>query len=204
MELHEEYLKRRRVKAPCIKYVDRANLILKAKTKDSEWAWLHINITSNGDQQHPLKYTFVVSANPTLYSTPDLNHFSQHSKVLKEHTWEWDQYEEGLVGFAREHAGKYVAITSQDAVYVAWEMFVTNYDAWLAHFLPVRMQESVYQSLALPSGDGRSSKMVAIKEIEEFIREKYERVHMCWKNIKGAIEQKNYADWLAKVVNDMA
>lgn len=202
MELHEEYLKRRRVKAPCVKYVDRANLILRSKTKESEWAWLHVAINSNADPAHPLKYTFVVSANPTLYSTPDMNHISQHSKILKEQTWEWDQYEAGLVEFAKEHAGKYKAITSQDAVYVAWEMFITNYDAWLSHFLPIRMQESVYKSLC-PSVDSRTSRLQAIKDVEEFIRDKYERVHLCWKNIKTSIDQRHYADWLAKVVNDL-
>lgn len=207
MELHEEYLKRRGVKAPCIKYVDRANLILKSRDKDSEWAWLHVNITSNGDAAHPMKYTFVVSANPTLYSTPDFNHFTNHAKVLKEHVWEWEQYEAGLVAFAKEHAGKYVAITSADAVFVAWQMFMTNYDAWIAHFLPYRLQESVYQSIAGNGGtvEGqRAARSAAIREVEDFIKEKYDRVFACWRNIKSAIEQKNYADWLAKVVNDMA
>jgi hypothetical protein len=200
MELHEEYIARRKIKAPCIKYVDRANLILRSQVKDCEWAWLHVSISSNADQNHPNKYTFVVSANPTLYSTPDFNHFTQHAKVLKEQVWEWEQYESGLVEFAKEYAGKYVAITSQDAVFVAWQMFVTNYDAWIAHFLPFRLQESVYQSLV---GE-RKNRFMAIKEIEDYIKEKFERVFICWRNIKSTIEQKNYADWLAKVVNDMA
>jgi len=201
MELHEEYLTRRCVKAHCIKYVDRANLILKSKdSSDQQWAWLHVAISSNGDTSHPLKYTFVISANPTLYSTSDMNHISQHSKVLKEHTWEWDQYESGLLNFAKEHCNDYIAITSEDAIFVAWEMFVTNYDAWIAHFLPFRMQDGIYQSF---SADNRAEKILAIREIEDYIKSKYERVYICWRSIKSAIEQKNYADWLAKIINEI-
>jgi len=203
MDLHEEYVHRRKVKAPLIKYVDRANLILKSKDKGNEWAWLHVNIASAGDNNHPQKFSFVVSANPTLYTTSDFQHFSNHSKVLKEHSWEWDQYEPGLLEWAKEHAGKYMAITSCDAVFVAWEMFATNYDTWIAHFLPFRMQENVYVSLN-DTDEVRTARISAIKEVEDYIKEKYERVYSCWKNIKGAIEQKNYADWLAKVVNDLA
>lgn len=200
MELHEEYIARRKIKAPCIKYVDRANLILRSQAKDSEFAWLHVSITSNADQNHPNKYTFVVSANPTLYSTPDFNHFTQHAKVLSEQTWEWEQYEAGLIAFAKEYAGKYTAISSHDAIFVAWQMFASSYDQWIAHFLPFRLQETIYQSLAAE----RKQRFVAIKEVEDYIKEKFERVFTCWRNIKSAIEQKNYADWLAKVVNDMA
>jgi len=209
MELHEEYLTRRGVKAPCIKYVDKANLILRAKGQGSEWSWLHVNITSNGDTAHPQKYTFVVSANPTLYSTAEMNHFSQHSKVIDEQTWEWEQYESGLVKFCKDNAKNYTAIFSRDAVFVAWEMFVTNYDSWIAHFLPYRVQENVYTSLSLDVSEhapmpARAAKYQAIKSVEDILREKFDKVHLSWKNIKAAVEQKNYADWLAKVVNEMA
>ena len=203
IELHEEYIQRHkgRVKANLVKYVDRGFLILRSRDKNSEWAWLHVNIASAGDANHPQKFSFVVSANPTLYTTSDFQHFSNHSKVLKEQQWEWDQYEQGLVDWAKEQCSKYTAITSSDAVFVAWEMFATNYDTWIAHFLPYRLQENVYQSLN--EKDKRTSRISAIKEVEDYIKEKYERVFLCWKNIRSAIDQKNYADWLAKVVNDM-
>ena len=202
MELHEEYIQRRKVKAPTVKYVDRANLILRSKSKDNEWAWLHVNIASNGDQQHPMKYTFVVSANPTLYTTQDFQHFTNHSKVLKEQIWEWEQYENGILDWCKEHAGKYDAINSNDAIFVAWEMFMTNYDTWIAHFLPFRLQERVFYSMNEQSE--RAERIAAIKDVEVFINDKFERVYLCWKNIKTAIDQKNYADWFAKIVNDMA
>jgi len=205
MDLQEEYVARRKVNASVIKYVDRANLILKSKSKDGEWAWLHVNIAAAGDNNHPQKFNFVVSANPTLYTTQDFQHFTNHSKVLKEHTWEWDQYEHGLLEWVKEHAGKYVAITSCDAVFVAWEMFTTNYDTWIANFLPYRIQEQVFVSLNDEKAElTRPQRIAAIRDVEEFIKEKYERVFLSWRNIKGAIEQKNYADWLAKVVNDSA
>lgn len=200
MDLHQEYWDRKKVKAPMIRFVDRGNLILKAKGK-SEWAWLHINITSNQDVTHPMKYSFVVSANPQLYATSDMSHFAQQSKVVKEHVWEWEQYEIGLVEWAKEHAPNYKAITSQDAVFVAWEIFITNYDAWIANFLPYRIQDGIYRTVC--ENNSMTQRLEDIKLVEDHLREKYERVFLCWKNIKGAIEHKNYADWLAKIINEM-
>lgn len=199
MDLHEEYYSRKKLACPLVKHVERATMILKATDKDCEWGWLHISISFTGDGQHPGQYQFVVSANPVIYSTPDFNHFSHHSKVLSEQRWEWDQYEPELLKWAQAQKGKYRAIDSQDAVFVAWEMFVSNYDAWMANFLTFRIQEKIFQTLK----GQRAVRLGAMKETEEYIRERYERVYICWKNIKGAIEQKNYADWLAKVVNDM-
>jgi hypothetical protein len=201
MNLHEEYWKRKKVKAPLVQYVDRANLILRAKGK-SEWGWLHVNVASIVDGQHPTKYNFVVSANPSLYATSDMNHFSQQSKMIQEYTWEWEGYEPGLIEWSKKHAGLYHAVTSQDAILVAWEIFITNYDSWIAHFMPFRMQDTVYR--AVSDETPLTDKLAAIKDVEDYLREKYERVFVYWKNIKGAIEQKNYADWLAKIVNDMA
>jgi hypothetical protein len=199
MELHEEYWSRRKLKAPLIKYVDRGNLILKARGK-AEYGWLHVHISSNNDGQHPVKYGFTVSANPTLYSTPDMGQVAHHSKIIKELTWEWEQYESGLLDWVKENAKKYEAIPSQDAALVSWEMFLVNYDLWLANFLPYRMLEEVYRSL----NGSRDERMAAVKATEDYIKERYDRVFACWKNIRGAIEQKNYADWLCKVVNDAA
>lgn len=202
MDLHEEYWRRKQVNAPMIKHVERANLILRSKGK-SEWGWLHVNVTSTPlDPLHPVKYTFVVSANPELYATPDMNHLAHQSKVIKEQQWEWEQYEPGLIEWAKEHAVNYRAITSKDALEVAWEIFITNYDRWIAHFLPYRMQDVIYLTV---SDDVKPEvRQAAIKDVEDYLRDKYERVFVGWKNIKGAIEQKNYADWLAKIVNDLA
>lgn len=200
MDLHEEYIQRRKLKAPIIKFADRANLILKSKSKDNEWAWLHVNISSNGDNNHPQKWSFVVSGNPNLYTTPDFQHFSNYSKVIKEKSWEWDQYEPELMDWIKESAGNYTAITSSDAIFVAWEMFATNYDAWIAHFMPFRLQEFFYSSLE--DGKKRQDRLNAIKKIEDFIQDRYDKVFVCWRNIRSAIEQKNYADWLAKIINE--
>jgi len=199
MDLHEEYWSRRKVAAPLVKYPDRANMILKALDKNNEWGWLHVSINFTGDGQHPGQYQFVVSANPIIYSTPDFNHFSNHSKVISENRWEWDQLEPEVIKWAQSQKGKYQAVDSQDAIFVAWEMFVSNYDAWMANFLTFRVQDKIFHTLK----GQRTTRLAAIKEVENYIKDRYERVYICWKNIKGAIEQKTYADWLAKIVNDM-
>ena len=204
MDIHEEYWLRKSVKQPMIKYVDKGNLILKAKNKKSDWAWLHVNITSFVDPNHhqsPLKYNFVVSANPQLYASQDMNHFAQQSKMIQDENFEWDQYEVNLVEWAKKHSNDYQAIPSKDAVVVAWEIFVTNYDSWIAHFVPYRIQDMIYLTI---SDEPQSERLAHIKSVEDFLKEKFERVFICWKSIKGSIEQKNYADWFAKIINDMA
>src|SRR5581483_645899 len=196
MELHEEYLKRRGVKAPCIKYVNQANLILKSKKPKTDYNWLQVTITGNGDTQHPVKYVFHLNANPSLAA--EIGHFSPNSKPLKEFTWEWDQYEQGIIDFAKEYSREYTAITSASAIYIAWEQFIANYDAWCAHFLPTRIHDKIYSSLAT---DDESEKLKVIKEIETFLHSRFDKIFASWKAMKGNIEQKNYADWLAKVIN---
>lgn len=199
MDLQEEYILRRKIPAHFIKYVDRASLILRAKDGvKPEWNWLHVSIDCKQESNHPAHYQFVVAANPVIYASPDFSHFSyHHTKVLQEQRWEWDQYEASLTDWAMKNAQNYVAVPSSEAVFVSWEMFLANYDSWLANFLPYRVIDWVAGSL---KGD-KDSRLENIREVEEWIKEKYERVFMCWRNIRQNLDQKSYADWLADVIN---
>jgi hypothetical protein len=197
MDLHEEYWNRKKVTVPLVKHTEKANLILRAKG-NAEWAWLHVSISTETDGNHPSYYKFVVSANPVIYSTPHFEHFSQHAKIIEDRKWEWEQFEPEVVKWAEDQSASYVAVTSEDAIFVAWEMFVSNYDTWMANFLSIRIQETIFHTIR----GSRSNRLAAIKDVEDYIRERFEKVHICWKNIKSSIEQKNYADWFAKIIND--
>jgi hypothetical protein len=202
MDLQEEYFRRKKVPADLIRYVDRANLILRAKNGSgpgkSEWNWLHLTIEVRNENNHPAQYQFVVAANPVIYASPDFSHFSyHHTKVVSEFRWEWDQYESGLADWINKHAKDYVAVPSSEAVFVSWEMFLANYDSWLANFLPYRVIDWLAGSLT----GSKEERLNCIQRVETWIAEKYDKVHACWKNIRNNLDQRNYADWLADVVN---
>lgn len=202
MDLQEEYFSRRAVRAHLVKFVDRGNLILRAKNngKKPEWNWLHVTIQYQPDAQHPGHYIFTVAANPVIYASADFTHFTQHhTKVLKEDKFEWEQYEDGILKWAEKNASHYDAVPSSEAIFVSWELFLSNYDTWVAAFLPIRVTDWLCASLEEKDSE---KKLDYIKKVEEWIHGKYERVYVCWKNIRQNLEQKNYADWLATIVNN--
>lgn len=203
MDLQEEYFTRRAVRGHMVKFSDRGTLILKARdglAKKPEWSWLHITLTSHADGAHPQHYNFQVAANPVIYASTDFSHFTyHHSKVLSDVKYEFDAFEQGILDWCAKTSQQYTAILSTDAVFVSWEMFCQNYDSWLANFLTWRMTEILSQTLT----GTKESRLKHIQEVENWIREKHERVHLCWKNIRANLEEKNYADWLGIIVNNM-
>jgi hypothetical protein len=208
MDLQEEYFRRKTVPAHLIKYPERANLILRAKETwegrngvKPEWNWLHVSIDLRQEPNHPAQFQFVVAANPVIYASADFSHFSyQNTKIITDSRFEWDQYENSVLQWAKQHATQYVAVPSSEAIFVSWEMFLANYDSWIANFLPYRVIDWLSESLHNEDVDSR---LEAIRSVEEWIREKYERVHACWRNIRQQLDQKNYADWFAEVINDL-
>lgn len=202
MDLQEEYFTRRKVPAQLIKYVDKGNLILRSKNSAEEWTWLQVSIDAKTEGNHPVHYHFVVSANPVIYASADFSNFSyHHTKVLYEQRWEWDQYETGLMDWASKFSKNYAAIPSAEAIFVSWQMFLANYDSWLANFLPYRVIDWVANSLAGPDTESR---LASIRNVEQWIAEKYDRVFACWRNIRQNLDNRNYSDWLANIVNGKA
>jgi hypothetical protein len=200
MELHEEYFRRCRLGCPCVRYIDKSTLILRAKdVKNVEHPWLHIAIDTRPDGNHPNYYQFVVSASPVIYASPDFSHFScHHTKQITDQRWEWDNYEGNLLAWVDQYKDNYTAIKSSEAVFVSWEMFCTSYDAWMANFLPDRILDCVCETFIRDTIEDRIS---AIKLVEDFVKDRFERVYVTWKNIKQTIENKHYADWLAEIIN---
>jgi hypothetical protein len=201
MDLQEEYFARKRPPARIIRYVDKGSLILRAKEgAKPEWEWLHVSIETKSEPNHPAHYQFLVAANPVIYASADFSHFSYHNThVVKDEKWEWDQYEKNLVDWAKTLSDKYVAIQSSEAIFVSWGMFMSNYDSWVANFLPYRVIDWLATSLR---NGNQETRLNAISEVETWIRDKYDRVFSCWRNIRQNLDQKNYADWLADVINN--
>jgi len=199
MDLQEEYIRRRKVSTPVVRYVEKASLILRAKEgKQVPTNLLHLSIDYRQDTNHPSSYQFVVSANPVIYSTVDFSNFAyQHTKILLDQKWEWDQYESNLLAWVATNAESYVAIPSSEAVLVSCQLFLTNHDSWFANFMPCRVIDQLVYTL---TGE-TASKISYINHVEEWLKSKYERVYACWKNIRQSLDNRNYADWLADIVN---
>lgn len=199
MDLQEEYFGRKKVPAFLIKYADRASLILRAKPgANVEWNWIQVSINSRADGNHPNVYHFVVSANPVIYASADFSHFSYNvTKELLNIRWEWEDYENNLLNWAKKQRENYVAVTGEEAVFVSWEMFLVNYDSWLANFLPNRVIDWICDSLV---GD-KASRLASIVEVEKWISSRYDKIYACWQGIKQNIDNRCYADWLGAVVN---
>lgn len=198
MDLHEEYFQRRNLDCPVIKYNDKSILILRAKEPGSVNPWLHISIDSLPENNHPNYYQFLVMASPVVYASADFSHFSfHHAKEVARERWEWDNYENNLLAWIDQHKNTYEAIPSSEAIHVSWEMFCTCFDSWIANWLPYRFLDQIHETFY---GE-KEKRRKHIQEVETHIKENYERVYVTWKNLRQTIESKNYADWLAQIVN---
>lgn len=197
MDLVDEYFVRHKASIPFVKYADKSQLIL--QHKDKKPGWINVDITSKNEPNHPAFYNFSVFGSPVIYTTPDFNHFSQHhEKLITEQRWEWDQYETNLVEWARQISVSHRAVRSNDAVVVCWQMFLINYDSWLANFVPCRLLPTVHKSIFSESA---VEKLAAIKKVELWLNDRHDRVCTAWSMMRRQLDAKNYADWLADLVN---
>lgn len=197
MNLQEEYFDRKNVPAHLIRYPNKGTLFLKSKKlKD----WIQLSITYHPESQHPPKYLINVAANPIIYASTDFSQsIYKHSKVLLEEFWEWDVYEKNLISWVKKHYLDYEALSFKQAIFSSWEMFLQNYDSWLANFLPCSIIDLIADSLENSDDEKRLENMFSV---ESWMQEKHDRFYSCWKNIKVNLEKGNYADWLAKVINN--
>lgn len=199
MDLQEEYFVRKSVPAHLIRYPERATLFLKSK-KPVENNWIQLSVDFHSEPNHPPKYHFTITANPVIYSSQDFGQISfSNSKVITDEFWEWDAYEQNILNWVKKLSSDYDAILSEEAFFTSWEMFLQNTDSWIANFLPARIIDQVADSL---HGE-TATRMKAIEQVERWIQTKYSRIWECWSNIRHGVEKAFYADWLAKVVNNL-
>lgn len=197
MDLQQEYFNRKKVPSNIICYPEKGVIYLKSK-KPVEHNWLQMSIEIHNEPNHPPKYRFSVLASPTIYSSQDFTQFSyNHSKVICDEMWEWDQYELKLLEWIKNLSKNYESISYKEAFVVSWEMFVQNTDSWFANFLPTRILCKVADSLE-GNEEGRFN---AINDIERWIQHRYERIWTCWRNVSQNINRVAYADWLSDTFN---
>lgn len=196
MELLEEYLLRHKITEPVVRYPDKAQLLLTARSEKSQYRWLHLEIDFKQEVNKPPYFYFRVSANPTIYSTPDFNFSScYHEKVVTEHSWNWDDFDTNITEWCKSNGRQYSAIELKNAIPICWKMFVINHDRWLANCLPLRMIGDLHASLF--SGNMPES----IMRIEEWMRDQHERAYNSWQAVRKNFDSRSYADWLAVMVN---
>lgn len=196
MELVEEYLFRHKIIEPVVRYPEKAQLLLTARIEKNPYRWLHLEIDFKQEQNKPPYFFFRVAANPTVYSTFDFSYSGcHHEKVLADNTWSWDEFEINLREWCKSWGKNYSAIELKNAIPICWKMFVINNDRWLANNLPLKMIWDLHASLF----SERISD--SIMKIEEWLRERNERVYNSWRSIKKSFDTDSYADWLVEIIN---
>lgn len=199
MDLIDEYALRTNLDRPIIKYADKATLALRSRKSIHDLPpgkpqWLSFSLDTRIEPNRPPFFHMLVTGNPTFYATPDFSHCTyQHEQVLIEDTVEFDDYESKIGGWADSIKKDYVAVKSNDAIGMCWQMYCANYDRWFANFLPHRMIKILCESI---SGQNQ-----AIFEIEQWMRQRHEKVFSSWVAVKKTLDNNHYADWLAEVVN---
>lgn len=198
MDLHEEYLNRRRISSPVVKYVERGSIILRKKS-DGKNQWVHATIQHQTEPHHPPYYRFVEAVDPVIYATSDMSNFSLHnSNVIKDEKWEWDDYEKNIIEWAKERSKEYRAVSNIEARYAMWSLFVVSFDEWFANKLPIGMIGVLCDTL---NDEDIEKSIEFIKQMENWLQRNNERVLVSWKNVSGRLDDRNYAEWLARIVN---
>lgn len=202
MDLIEEYANRHKITGPYVKYPDKAQLILRARPgKQVDYNWINVTIECRNEGARPNQYQMVVVGNPVVYATPDFSHFSyHHEKVLSDNRWDWDGYESGVVDWSKTIAANYQAVPSLDAMPMCWTMFAVTYDGWFANFMPTRLYDAMHASIM---SDTHKDRIDAILLIEEWLKQRQDKVYGAWQTIRRQLESKGYADWLVNLVNAM-
>lgn len=196
MELLEEYLKRHSISEPIVRYSDKAQLLLTARTEKTQYRWLHLEIDLKQEPNKPPYFYFRVAANPTVYTTPDFTYSScHHEKVITEHSWNWDDFDINIKEWCKVNSRQYLAIELKNAIPICWKMFVINNDRWISNYLPVRMLDDLHASLF------SANMPEPIMRIEEWLRDRHERAYNSWQAVRKNFDSSNYADWLAEMVN---
>lgn len=189
MDPQQEYFSRRKIKG-LVRYQEYANVML-----SSNGELYNLTIQKMAEANHPAQFYIQLAAAPVIYASADFNHVSTSlaAKSFFEEKWEWDVYEKNLVNWIGKNKGKYKPIKSEDALMFCWTSFLRSYDLWIAHFVPIKVLSQIASSL---SGD-KKIQAESVKTVENWLKERHEKIATCWKNIKSKVDSKNYADWLA-------
>lgn len=199
MDLIDEYALRTKLNRPILKYVDKATLILRSRKSIHDLPlgkpqWISFSVETRVEPNRPPFFYMLVTGNPVFYTTPDFSHCTyQHEQVLSEHNMEFDEYHSKISVWAESVKKDYVAVKSEDAIGMCWQMYCVNYDRWFANFLPHRMIKVLCESI---SGQNQ-----AIAEVEQWMRQRHEKIFSSWITIKKSLDNTHYADWLADIVN---
>lgn len=195
MDIHEEYIKRRKLLCPLIKYADKNTLILKSRNEKDPHQFAQVSIEWRLGDHNPGQYVLV------LYSGLLNGDAYNGVKAIAESRWDWDQYEPGLLDWASAIASKYEAISSEELLPILWINWLRQNDAWLAQNANPNILDLICNTLSAPT-DGPQRKAM-IEEIEAYLRVRNERTFVSWRNTKQIQTDRNYAGWLGDIVNGM-
>ena len=186
MHLHEEYIKRHKLKLPLIRYDSKSAVIL--RSKEEPVFWRIIDITWTPCHWHPGK--FIIKTLAPHHDNPRMVRIFPTKEIY------WDQYEDQVLAL-RDLRLDFCAVTKTESPLAAWYVFLLMYDTYLVT-LSDQFKELVAGSV------NSDSEMTA----RRFAAQKAQLL-MCSENVGlqdayGAymVTYRNYADWLVDLIND--
>ena len=184
MHLHEEYIKRRQLKIPLIRYDSRSVALLK-----SEEEWRIIDISWVSCHWHPGHFVIRVL-------------MPRHDKggsirVFPNRELYWDQYEDHILELKDTWSG-FHAIPKKESSLAWWYVFLLMYDSSLAQ-LSFDFRELVAASID-PDSEFLDKK-IAAKRAQLQMRIEDICLEEAWSGITHDYSPK-YADWLVNLIND--
>jgi hypothetical protein len=128
MYLHEEYIRRKKLRVPTILYKRRSSVIL--KTSSPPYRWRIVALCWHAPDRHPGFFELRVSE-------PVHNSHDRGTKTMRDLKGEdvcyWDQYEETVLTFAEDSRKQgFAAVEGPEQLLAAGQIFLMIYDAWLA------------------------------------------------------------------------
>lgn len=192
MDLRQEYYNRVGVKEMPVQYGPGKNFLLLKKKKKSDagnsWSFISINFCKTDN--HPGFFKFIKCLAVRDGSNP--------LKAVDEKKIEWDDWETYIDSWVKENKDCFVPIERNEKTGLdIWEIFIYSYDTWLTNNLSDTLKDKLCTTV--DEEESVQVRVEAMLKIEEFLKVKNRTSHVGLNSIRAYVDEKNYAEWLAKL-----
>lgn len=195
LALHEEYLKRNKLKIPIIHYRKKTDVFLVSKNSFDKRI---LSISWNEQERHP--GFFQINYNNVIFDS--CNHFSMFSSVLDEPIYlNWDQYESNILNLVSSiKSDGFMCIEERNKIFAAWEFFLHVSDTWLSKNLNKSFLVTVCLTLQKDLDFGIRENY--INSCILFLKKEFNHMYEIWLYHFYNICKTKETDWLVKLINE--
>lgn len=193
MEIHEEYIARKKLPYPVIKYNNPYGKYYSFFIKEDKLALLQISWVH--EQHKPVYY----GLNFTEVSTnkpEDFRYYEFFGKSIHDlSNITWDNYEETLNELLKDiRKSKYVPVEQKKIHASITKYFLTSLDSWAAKFLPYKFQRKIFTVVSKKSTD--AAKQKAFDELKNHLANANNKCLTLLRNLESFSDPKMYAEWV--------